>query len=90
MMIMTMKMMMRMMMIMVTLMIMMRFFHPKGSHTQFLLGGEGVIHFNYDDDYGDDGHDHDDDDDYDNDDDDDDDDDNNDFTRNLSDVYKPV
>ena len=42
---------------------MMCFLHPKGSHTQFALGGKGVIHFNYDDDNGDDGHDDDDDDD---------------------------
>ena len=39
------------------MMIMMCFLHPKGSHTQFALGGEEVIHFNYDDDNGDDGHD---------------------------------
>ena len=57
------------------MMIMMWFLHPKGYHTQFAVGGRGVIHFNYNDDNGGDGHD-DDDDDHDDDDDDDDDDDN--------------
>ena len=45
-----------MMMIMMTMMIMMCFLQPKGSHTQFALGGRGVIHCNYDDGNGDDGH----------------------------------
>ena len=48
------------MMMMMTMMIITCFLHPKGSHTQFALGGEGVIH---DDDNGDAGHDDDDDDD---------------------------
>ena len=51
---------------------MMCFLHPKESHTQFALEGEGVIYFSYDDDHGDDGHDGDDDDDDDDDEDNDD------------------
>ena len=39
---------------------MMCFLHPKGYHTQFAVGGRGVMHFNYNDDNGGDGHDDDD------------------------------
>ena len=63
-------MMMMMMMNMMTMMIITCFLHPKGSHTQFALGGRELIHFNYDDDNGDGGDDDDDDDDDDDNDDD--------------------